>query len=115
MTQTFSTNANNDLFLNAQGNLAISTGIDAVLLNCEHAVKTMLGECVLDLERGMPNFQVIWNGAPSRQQYDAALRQTILAVDGVSSISELIINIVSGALVYQATIVTIYGTGAING
>ena len=55
MTMTFAVDTDNDLFLSSAGNIAISTGLQAVLEDCEHAMKTVLGECVLDIERGSPD------------------------------------------------------------
>lgn len=115
MTQTFAADANNDLYIDGDGLLAIKTGIYAVLENCAHAVKAMRGEMVLAVDSGMPNFQVLWVGAANIPQYEAALRSTILAVQGVQSIESLTIQARNNVLEYVATIKTIYGEGAING
>lgn len=114
MTQTFAVNSNNDLYIGKDGNLAIVSGLEAVLQNCEHAAKTTLGELVLQTNVGIPDFQVVWNGVPNIQQFDAALRQALLAVDGVVEVVSLITTRDADKLVYQATIRTIYGSGAIS-
>ena len=92
MTITFLTDGNNDLFL-ANGRLATATGVDAVAQCCTNAVKTLLGECVLDTERGMPNFKLIWGGSPNLKLYEAALRKTLLAVDGVDQVVSVDISL----------------------
>lgn len=111
---TLATDTSNDLYLDAQGYIAVASDLQAVLQNCEHAVKTMLGECVLDQQRGLPNFTVIWNGNPNVNQYDAALRKTIRAVSGVVDIRSLNVRLSGEKLIYNAVIKTIYGTGELT-
>ena len=108
MTQTFAVNSNNDLYIGRDGNLAIVNSLDAILQNCEHAAKTTLGELVLQTNVGIPDFQVVWNGVPNIQQFNASLRQALLAVDGVVEILSLNTVRNGDALIYQAVIRTIY-------
>lgn len=115
MTITISTDTNNDIYIGTNGSLSTSSGIDAVLLACEHAAKTQLGEMIFAVDQGIPNFTEIWNGTPNILQFDAYLRRAIVAVDGVESVTDLQIYTSDNKLTYQATIQTIYGTGAING
>jgi len=115
MTITISTDTNNDIYIGANGSLSISSGINAVLLACEHAAKTQLGEMIFAVDQGIPNFAEVWNGAPNILQFDAYLRRALVAVDGVESVTDLQIYTSDNKLTYQATIQTIYGTGAING
>jgi hypothetical protein len=115
MPTTFAVDQNNDLFIGGNGNLAIATGLQAVLLTCEQAAKAQRGEMVLDVNRGMPNFQIIWNGSPNLIQFEAALRKTLKAVAGVVEVVSLDVAITDNVLSYNARISTIYGTGVING
>ena len=115
MTQTFSTNADNDIFLSADGNLSISTGITAVEQACATASKAQLGEMVLQTNKGIPNFQTVWIGNPNIAQFESALITTLLSVDGVNQVQALSTNATSGKLSYNATIKTQYGLGAVNG
>lgn len=115
MTKTFSSNIANDLFIGPDGNLSIYTGVAAVLQLCEHAVKAQLGEMVLDQQRGMPNFQTVWNGTPNVAQFESYLRATILSVEGVTDITALAIDATTDAVRYTATIKTIYGEAKFNG
>jgi len=115
MTQTFSSDENNDLFIATDGNLSISDGLDAVLFACQTAAQAQLGEMVLAIDKGVPNFQTIWRSSGNLAQFEAYLRATLAAVDGVREITQLTTQIVDNSVSYQATIVTNFGAGQING
>lgn len=115
MTQVFTTDSNNDLFLNRTGNIAISTDLLATIQACEHIAKAQLLEMVLSQERGIPNFETIWNGRPNVAQFEAYLRTNLLTVDGVTDIVSLETQVSNNVLTYIATIQTIYGLGTVNG
>lgn len=115
MTRIFAVDKNNDLYINEQGMLAINTGLQSVLQNCEHAAKAQLNEMVLNYDQGVPNFQTIWNGSPNIAQFRAGLRRAILAVEGVTNIDSLEITVSNNVLSYSAIIATIYGPGILNG
>lgn len=115
MTKTFSTDDNNDLFISPDGNLSISTGLQSVLFACQTAAQAQLGEMVLAINKGVPNFETIWRSSGNIAQFEAYLRTTLLGVDGVREVSELVTTIGNNAVAYRATIVTVYGTGQING
>lgn len=115
MTQTFATDANNDLFLDKNGNIAIYTQLDAVLQCCEHAVQTLLGEMVLATDQGIPYMQTVFVGVPNLQIFESALREAILDVPDVTTITSLIISQEADVLQYTAVIQTIYGTGPATG
>ena len=113
MTMTFAVDTDNDLFLNGAGNIAIATGLQAVLENCAHAMKTVLGECVLDIERGIPDFQTVWYSRAKLPQFNFAAVLALRAVAGVVAVKSFNSGYVDDRLVYQATIITIYGEGNI--
>lgn len=115
MTKVFTVDANNDLVIAGDGNLSISTELEATLQACEHAAKAQLAEMVLAVDQGVPNFQTIWNGAPNVTQFEAYLRRQLLTVVGVTDIVSLETTVSNNILSYTATIATIYGEGAING
>lgn len=115
MTRTLAVDANNDIYLGPGGRLAVVTGLDAVLLLCAHAAKTLLGEMVLAIDQGLPYFQALWSGAPNIPVFEAAYRQRILAVQDVTGIVEVTFTVQGSVLSYAATISTIYGTGVVNG
>ena len=115
MTQTLAVNANNDLYLNPQGNIAVVYALQATLQACMHAARTILGEMVLQTDRCIPYFQNVFVGVPNIQQFQAALRVAWLQVADVVEVSSLTTQQVGNTLTYEATIITDYGTGAING
>jgi len=115
MTRVFTVDANNDLTLTPDGNLSISSELEAILQACEHAAKAQLGEMVLSIDQGVPNFQTIWQGSPNVIQFEAYLRRQLLNVEGVSEITELNAIISNNVLSYTATIKTQFGQGVING
>lgn len=113
--KTLAVDGNNDIYIARDGNLALNTGLLAVQETCAQAAKAQLGEMVLDTQRGIPNFQTVWNGKPNIAQFEAYLRRTLLGVQGVIGITELTITVESDILTYSASITTIYGSGVING
>ena len=115
MTQTFTTDSRNDLTIGTDGNLSISTGLDGVLQACATAAKAQLGEMVLALNRGVPNFQTVWSSRRNVAQFESFLRATLESVSGVQKIDELSVIAEGNVLKYGAVIVTDFGAGAING
>lgn len=121
--QTFAVNADNDLYIDDQGNLAIVYDIDAVLQACKQAALTLLGEMVLQTTQGIPYETAIWSGVTNIPAFEGALRSSWLAIQGVTGITKLTTIIgpytIPGtilpitALSYSATITTIFGSGNI--
>lgn len=112
--RTFATTDTNDFALIGRS-LALTTDLQAVLLVCAHAAKALLGEMVFAKDQGMPYFQTVWVGAPTTAPFEAAFRERIARVPGVTGIDELTTSQVGDSMTYQAVIVTIYGTGTLNG
>lgn len=112
--KTLATGANNDLYLGPSGQLALSSDLEAVSQTCEHVVKTMMGELILQTDQGIPNFQMIWNGAPNLAQAENALREALLGVKGVLAVPQLSAFVENHVLIYNATIETIYGEAALG-
>lgn len=115
MTRTFAADANNDIYLGPDGSLALVSDLQATLQAAQQAAQTQLGEMEYAVDQGLPNFEVVWNGAPNLAQFEAYLRRTLLAVAHVVAIQDLTISRDDNRLSYTATIETDYGTGAING
>jgi hypothetical protein len=115
MTRTLAVDDTNDIFIGPDGALSVVTDLQAVLFACAQAVQAQLGEMMLAVDEGMPNFQTIWNGAPNLVQFEAYLRRTLTAVEGVNSVETVTIEVGGRALRYVATIATIYGPGVVNG
>lgn len=112
-----------DLYIDAQGNMAIATDQQAVLQACQQAALTLLGEMVLNTDQGIPYMTAVWVGVPNLGLFEGALRASWLAVPGVTGIPQLTTaygevvipntTITTNAVSYSATIDTIFGTGTI--
>lgn len=128
MTQSFATTSQaiynakgqqvagvNDIYIGADGNLAVATGLQAVLYACANAAKAQRGEMIFQTNEGLPNFQLLWVGNPNIEQWRVALQTTLENVPGVQEVISLTADQVGNRVVYLATILTIYGSGVING
>lgn len=113
----------NDIYLDSKNNIAMATDLQAVLEECVQAARTLLGECVLNTNIGIPYEQVIWVGVPNIEQFTAALRSAFLGVSGVLEVISLTVSQQSNTLnpsqsadmlTFNAIINTIYGTGVIQ-
>lgn len=112
--RTLGVDTNNDLVLDGRA-LAVAVDLQAVLQVCAHCAKAILREMVFAQEQGMPYFETVWVGNPTTAPFEAAFRARIAQVDGVVAIDDLTTAQVGDSMVYEATIRTIYGTGAISG
>lgn len=115
MVKTFATDKNGDFTIGSNGSLKLLDGLAAVLDACASAAKVQLGEMMFAVDKGLPNFQVVWKGAPNIPQYEAALLTTLKNVAGVFAVENLEITISGKQLNYTAVIVTEFGTGTLNG
>lgn len=115
MSITLAVNANNDLFIDKAGNLAIARDIQSTLQSAQQAAQTQLGEMQYHVDRGIPNFAVIWNGHPSVAQFEAALRRELMKVTDVLDVPQLTTSLQGDRVVYSATIKTTFGTAPLNG
>lgn len=113
--RTFNVDADNDLHLGPDGNLAMVEGLDAVMRACEHAMKGVLNEMVFHADRGMPYFESVWNDAPSLRAFENVARGTLSALSGVVRVKEFTAAAENGVLTYRAAIVTAYGEGTLAG
>lgn len=105
----------NDIYIGPDGDMAVATELQAVMQAAQQAAQTQLGEMMYAVDQGVPNFDSVWNGAVNVSQFEAYLRQTLLAVDHVTGISDLAITVAGNKLSYVATIETDFGPGALNG
>lgn len=110
---SFATNADNDIYLGTDGNLAVVRGIDAVRQDCEHAMKAQLGEMPLALGRGVPTLTTIWaNWRPA--QFEAFARKILLTVPGVVAVKAFNISRLAGVASYVAEIQTGFSQQSIS-
>ncbi|WP_197328953.1 MULTISPECIES: hypothetical protein [Ralstonia solanacearum species complex] len=111
--KSLATNQRNDLFIDADGSLAIARDIEAVKQDCQHAMQAQLSEMVLAQDRGIPTMNVVWHNA-NLVQFEASARQTLRAVGGVVDVVAFEMSRAGDALVYTTTIQTIYGTASLT-
>jgi hypothetical protein len=110
MTQTALTNAsNNDIYVDANGNLAWATQQAAVKQACENVSRASLGEEVFSINNGIPFFQAVFVGVPNIPVFEAYLRAAILSVPGVIQIESLTTTLNGGTLSYSAVIQNQFG------
>ena len=120
---TFSANVNNtipgvapnDIYLNAEGNLALSYDLQSTLEQCAEAAKTQLGEMIFNINQGIPYFDQVWIGIPNLEPFTAALRDAFLNVPDVVEVISLILGQKVNTLTYSAIIRTTFGIGSFNG
>jgi len=115
MTLTFATDGDGDLVLGQDDRVIMLTGAKAVANVCKNVALGQLGEMMYATDRGLPNFDLVWIGAPNVSQWQAKLRSSLLAVDGVTGISSLIVKRVGHEMQYAAVIKTVYGEVQIDG
>lgn len=115
MPTTFAISDKNDFVFGSDGNLLIVTGLQAVLMACKGAAQAQLGEMVLAVNQGVPNFNTVWNGSPNLQQFSTALRTILLQVPGVLDILELEVLPSGDNLFYRAVILADDGSGELQG
>lgn len=111
----FAVDKNNDLHLGPDGNVAVDTGLAAVMRQCEHAMKAIMNEMVFSADRGMPYFEAIWTDAPNLRAFENVARGTLAALRGVTRVTEFNAEATGDVLAYRATIQTVYGDGTITG
>lgn len=115
MSLTIAVDDKNDIFLGAGNNLALVSNIEACKESAQQAAQTQLGEMQYHVDRGIPNFQVLWGGHPSVAQFEAALRRELMKVTDVLDVPELSTRLDGDRVVYSATIKTTFGTAVLNG
>lgn len=87
----------NDLFLDADGNLAVARKAEAVAQHVRQRLMTFRGEWFLDTSAGVP-----WLDQILGKQYDPALAEAvvkaeILDTDGVTEITSFSVDFVNGS------------------
>ncbi len=111
MVQTFATSSpNNDLFIGADGNLAILSGLAAIEAACATATRAQLGEMVFATDTGIPNFQALWIGTPEYNLWKSAILSTLQGVAGVTTVTSLNLSVSGSTVSYTARITTEFST-----
>lgn len=97
------------------GKLATVKNIDAVLQNCDNAMRQQLGELQYRKTKGVDYFNNVFSGNPNYQLFKFQAITNIESVSGVVRVTQFDYDIIDGTLSYSASILTDYGTGTING
>lgn len=113
--RTVSTNANNDIYLGQDGNLAMVADVLAVSETAVHYAKTLRNEMIQEYDLGVPFFIVAFGPSVNIQQFDAAMKARIMQTPEVSAITSFETTQEGDVLKYTATIETTYGAALING
>lgn len=115
MVQTFATTPDtNDIFIGADGNLSILSGVQAIEAACATATKAQLKEMVFAQDTGIPNFQVLWVGTPDYALWKAAILSTLQSVEGVTQVNSLNLTVNGDIVSYTAQIMTEFSTAPIT-
>lgn len=115
MPTMFAVDENDDLYLDAAGNIAIVTGLEAIKQWAEHKTKTQLGELVLAVQQGVPNQQTVWDGNPNVPQFEAAVRSILLQIPDITDVINFETRQEGKIFKYTTTLVTPLGNVAIHG
>lgn len=110
MVQSLGVDASNDVYLSADGNIALLSGVEAVRDACKTVAQAQLGEMVFATKNGLPTMQTIWIGTPKVALYESYLRTALESVEGVVAVKELKYTLDGGVFAYTATLETIYGS-----
>lgn len=109
MTTTLQNDSTFDLVVGSNGLLGVLTGDAAIIQNTVTACSTRRGECLLDTGRGVPFDETAFSNLKA-PQFEAAIRSTIRAVDGVDGISTVKVAQVDEKLEYRVELTTVNGT-----
>lgn len=105
----------NDIVRGPDGNIAMLTGVEAIGQTTVQYVRARRNEMIHNMDEGIPMDLLVWVGNPNEAQYEAAVRTSILQVEGVLEITDFSIQRVDDVLSYIAVIRTIEGETTING
>lgn len=108
MTSTFKNDFSFDLVAE-NGSLALLAGDAAIAQNTVTAASTRRGECLLDVERGIPFDATVFTNL-KLPQFEAAVRAAIRRVPGVTEITTFTAAQASENLEYTVEIKTENGT-----
>lgn len=100
----------NDLYLDASGGLAISSGRDEIIENCYHVLQLTVGDYGFNTNLGIPYNNYLSSNEPVGSQIKLSIIQSLEAVNGVVNVSyfnaiilndrtlqiEVIINLIEG-------------------
>ncbi len=113
MARVLSMNADRDIHA-VGGRLQIAVGLDAILQNCERAIRARFREMIYANNRGVDYFNYVYGPSPDVIRFEAGARAQLARVQGVISIDGFTAQIRSARMEYTATIRTAFGTGIVS-
>lgn len=111
---SLATDANNDIFMGPDHNLALVRDLAAVVQDCKNAVEAQLGEMPLARDRGVPTMETIWSDYKPKQ-FEAAARAILLTVPNVTGVKSFNIAQVGDQARYEAAIISTFGPATVAG
>jgi hypothetical protein len=80
---TLKLSSNWDLMADANGNIAVATGSEAIIQDVSSAIRLFIGELWYDTTQGIPYFSGILGQGVNRALIQSAMEEAALAVPGV--------------------------------
>lgn len=111
---TFKADGNNDLTLGNDGNLAMISGLGAIIQQVEEVMETLKNELIYDSAAGIDYENTAWAGNPDLVKFERQARTQITNVENVESVGSFTVEIVGDVLTYEAIIETTLGSGTIS-
>jgi len=113
--QTISINQNNDMYLDASGNIAITQDINALADISKNKVLTNYGEPEYNALDGIPYFETIFADKPNVDLFQAAIIETLENTENIERISDFEYKQNNGIFSYTLTEHTTFGEIVFNG
>lgn len=107
-------NENNDLFIE-DGKLRIYEDQEAVAQTAVNVVCTVKGEVVLNQNRGIPYFEILFNNRPNTALFRYYALNLLKQVPEINSVTGMKIIKDKNLLKYSLVLDTIYGRVVANG
>lgn len=99
--QTIATNANNDMHVDAMGNLAVFDDREALANIVLNVFRTNYGELQYNTNDGIPYFATIFNDSPNIRLFEAFLRERALAIPGIESVGAFSYEVKESPITYK--------------
>lgn len=112
--RTLAINGQNDIYLDATGNLALDTGKQALADIATNKTRTLYGEVPLDAQAGIPFFDVVFNKFDT-SLFKQFLFATLKEVPEVTEVLQYSYEVKNGILTYSAVLKTSEGEVTVNG
>lgn len=112
---TIATNSDNDLYIDSNGNLAISQDINALANVSKNVVLTTLGEPEYNQQEGIPYFETIFTDTPKIDLFQASVVSAMENLENVERVSSFEYTQNDGVFAYTLKEHTTFGDIELNG